>query len=80
MRRSVRIVLVIVLGVIGGLTVFNQKYVASYDSLTGQFVLAVVALLLAVGLLWLRRLAAPRRTERFLVPATRDEAAQAVAS
>jgi preprotein translocase subunit SecE len=66
-RRSVRIVLAIVLGVIGILTVFNQSYVQPYGSVEGEAVLAAVALLLAGGLLWLRRLASPRRSERFLV-------------
>jgi hypothetical protein len=35
-------------------------------------VLLVVVALLAAGLLWLRRLASPRHSERFLVPADRD--------
>ena len=34
-RRSVRIVLVIVLGVMGLLSVFNQQYVEPYDSSAG---------------------------------------------
>lgn len=68
-RRSVRIVLIIVLGVMGLLAVLNRHYVKPYSTLLGQLVLMVVAALLAAGLLWLRRLAAPRRTERFLVPA-----------
>ena len=67
-RRSVRIVLIIVLGVMGGLSVFNRNYVKPYGSATGQLVLLVVAALIAAGLLWLRRLAAPRHTGRFLVP------------
>jgi Flp pilus assembly protein TadB len=70
-RRSVRIVLVIILGVMGLLAVLNRTYVEPYSTLAGECVLAVVLLLLAGGLLWLRSLAAPRRTERFLqgVPA-----------
>lgn len=67
-RRSVRIVVVIVLGVMGMLAVFNRGYVEPYQSLGGQVVLAVVALVFLGGLLWLRRLAATERTERFLVP------------
>jgi Flp pilus assembly protein TadB len=68
-RRSVKIVLVIVLGVMGLLAVLNRTYVKPYSSLLGQLVLLIVVALLAAGLLWLRSLAAPRRTERFLVPA-----------
>jgi Flp pilus assembly protein TadB len=65
-RRSVRIVLVIILGVMGLLTVLNRTYVQPYSTFTGELVLALVVLLLAAGLLWLRRLASPRRVERFL--------------
>lgn len=67
-RRSVRIVLMIVLGVMGLLSVLNRTYVEPYGSVTGQLVLFVVGALLAAGLLWLRGLAAPRHAERFLVP------------
>jgi len=66
-RRSVRIVLGIVLGVMGALSVLNRKYVHPYSTLTGQLVLLLVAALLLGGLLWLRGLAAPQRSERFLV-------------
>lgn len=66
-RRSVRIVLLIVLGVMGMLAVFNDSYVEPYATLGGQVVLAFVALLLAGGLLWLRRLATPEKLSRFLV-------------
>lgn len=67
-RRSVRIVLIIVLGVMGLLAVFNRTYVKPYASLQGQFVLLIVVFLLGAGLVWLRSLASPRQTERFLVP------------
>ncbi|HVU92145.1 MAG TPA: type II secretion system F family protein [Jatrophihabitans sp.] len=66
-RRSVKIVLLIVLGVMGALSVFDRHYVRPYGSLHGQLALLIVVLLLAAGLLWLRRLAAPRQTGRFLV-------------
>jgi Flp pilus assembly protein TadB len=66
-RRSVRIVLIIVLGVMALMSIFNRTYVEPFGSFGGQLVLFVVAALLAAGLLWLRRLASPRRTERFLV-------------
>jgi Flp pilus assembly protein TadB len=65
-RRSVRIVLLIILGVMGLLTLLNRKYVQPYSTLTGELVLLMVVALLAAGLLWLRRLASPRRMERFL--------------
>ena len=66
-RRSVRIVLCIVLGMMGGLTLFNRSYVEPFDDLVGQLVMLAVALLFLGGLLWLRRLAAPTETDRFLV-------------
>lgn len=68
-RRSVKIVLIIVLGVMGLLAVLNRTYVQPYSTLLGQLVLLIVVALLAAGLMWLRSLAAPRHTERFLVPA-----------
>ena len=66
-RRSVRIVLILVLGMMGGLTLFNRDYVAPYNSFAGQMTLLVIAALFAGGLLWLRSLAAPSKTDRFLV-------------
>ncbi|MEZ0165120.1 type II secretion system F family protein [Kineococcus sp. LSe6-4] len=65
-RRSVQIVLLIVLGVMGLLAVFNRDYVAPYGSFTGQLVLVVVAALLLAGLAWLRRLARLDPHDRFL--------------
>lgn len=67
-RRSVRIVLVIVLGVMGALSLFNRSYVEPYGSLEGEMVLLIVVAFLAGGLVWLRSLASDRKTERFLVP------------
>jgi len=66
-RRSVRIVLVIVLGMMGGLSVFNRQYVEPFNSVLGQLVLVIIAALFALGLLWLRSLSAPSKIERFLV-------------
>ncbi|AKU18073.1 type II secretion system F family protein [Luteipulveratus mongoliensis] len=66
-RRSVRIVLVLVLSVMLGLAIFNHQYVDAYDSPLGQLVLLLVALIFVGGLLWLRRLAMPAKMERFLV-------------
>lgn len=66
-RRSVRIVLFIVLGMMGMLSVLNRQYVAPYNSLAGQLVLVIIAGLFTMGLLWLRSLSAPSKTDRFLV-------------
>lgn len=66
-RRSVRIVLLIIVGIMGMLAVFNRQYVAPYGTFTGQLVLVVVGLVLGGGLLWLRRLSTPEKLSRFLV-------------
>lgn len=66
-RRSVRIVVGVTLGVAAMLIVLNHKYVAPYNSLIGQVFLAVVVLLFAGGVLWLRRLAAVEMPGRFLL-------------
>jgi Flp pilus assembly protein TadB len=66
-RRSVRIVLFIVLGMMGMLSLLNRRYVEPFDSVGGQAMLVVIAGLFALGLLWLRSLSAPSKTDRFLV-------------
>jgi len=66
-RRSVRIVLVIVLGMMGGLSILNRQYVKPFDSVLGQMVLIIIVALFGLGLMWLRSLSAPSKTERFLV-------------
>ncbi len=66
-RHSVRIVLLIVLSVMIGMAVVNHQYVAAYDSVLGQVMLLVVALVFVAGLMWLRRLAMPEKVDRFLV-------------
>jgi len=65
-RRSVRLILGIVLSVAGAMALLNDTYVSSYDGVLGQFVLLVVCLLFLAGLLWLRRLAKPSEVERIL--------------
>ena len=65
-RRSVRLILAIVLSVAGAMTLLNGTYVSSYDGVLGQLVLLVVCLLFLSGLLWLRRLARPAQVERIL--------------
>lgn len=65
-RRSVKIVLFIVLGVMGMMSILNRQYVEPFDSVVGQLVLLVIAVLLFGGLMWLRSLAAPSQVDRFL--------------
>lgn len=68
-RRSVRVVVIVVLSVVGGLVFFNRSSVQPYNTIEGQLVMLVVCLLFGGGLLWLRRLAEPPVTDRLLVAA-----------
>ncbi len=70
-RRSVQIVVGVTLAVSGALVLFNQKYLAPYDSAAGQIVLVGVILLFALGVFWLRSLAGVEVPERFLVQSHR---------
>ncbi|GLY89249.1 type II secretion system F family protein [Actinoallomurus iriomotensis] len=72
-RRSVQIVVGVSVGTALLLAVVNRTYVAMYDSLTGQLVLAVVVGLFAVGFIWLRRLAKYETPQRFLASADSDK-------
>jgi Flp pilus assembly protein TadB len=76
-RRSVQVVVAITLLVAATLVLFNPAYVQPYTSFIGQFVLFLVILLYAVGLVWLRRLAKIEVPERFLIRADNKRAARA---
>ena len=65
-RRSVRLILGIVLSVAGAMVLLNDSYVQSYDGIVGQLVLLLVVMLFLSGLLWLRKLARPSQVERLL--------------
>lgn len=73
-RRSVQIVVGVSIGTALLLSVVNRSYVRSYDSFTGQIVLAIVVGLFALGFIWLRRLAKYEMPERFLASADSGEA------
>ena len=76
-RRSVRLILAIVLSVAGAMVLLNGQYVQSYDGVAGQSVLLLVSLLFLSGLLWLRRLARPSQVERILGTSTMPGAVEA---
>ncbi|TDU86505.1 Flp pilus assembly protein TadB [Kribbella voronezhensis] len=76
-RRSVQVVVAITLLVAATLVLFNPTYVQPYTSFVGQFVLFLVILLYAVGLVWLRRLAKIEVPERFLIRSDNKRAARA---
>lgn len=65
-RRSVQIVIGFSVLVVLGLRFFNPAYVEPYGTFVGQTVLAVVVALFAAGFLWLRRLSAFEKPQRFL--------------
>ncbi|BAW94114.1 integral membrane protein [Actinomyces sp. Chiba101] len=72
-RRSAQMVLIFSLLVILGLALFNQDFVAPYNSAQGQLVLVVVAMFFALGMLWMRRLAGVTLPKRFLAAPVGEE-------
>ncbi len=58
-RRGVQIVAVVTAALAVFLTIFGRGYVAAYNSVGGQVVLAVVAGIFAAGFFWMRRLSTP---------------------
>jgi Flp pilus assembly protein TadB len=66
LRRSARIIMGTAIGFAAFVAVFSRAYLAPYDTIAGQVVLALVIGVFVAGLVWMRRLAEPRRHERFL--------------
>lgn len=66
-RRSVQIVVGVIVFVAGLLVVFNREYVEPYATLVGQLVLALVLGMFGIGVFWMRQLAGVVQPERFLV-------------
>ncbi|MDO9379932.1 MAG: type II secretion system F family protein [Nocardioidaceae bacterium] len=69
-RRSVQIVVGVIVVMSGGLILLNGEYVAPYGTVEGQAVLAVVITLFALSVWWLRRLSGVDVPDRFLVAAS----------
>jgi Flp pilus assembly protein TadB len=61
-RRSVQIVVLVSVGLAVALALLDHKFLAPYNGVLGQCILAIVVAVYAAGILWLRRLA------RFQVP------------
>ncbi|WP_435057670.1 type II secretion system F family protein [Streptomyces sp. bgisy060] len=55
-----------------GITAFSGSYVEPYKTLTGQFVLAFVAVAFVLVKIWMRRMAVLEPAPRFLSPADRS--------
>ncbi|WP_262852698.1 type II secretion system F family protein [Mumia quercus] len=68
-RRSVQIVVGVIVVVAGALVVFNRPYVEPYGTFVGQIVLAVVLAMFGAAVLWMRKLSGVDQPERFLISA-----------
>lgn len=76
-RRSVQIVVGVSVGMALALALLDHAFLAPYDGLFGQVVLAVVVGIYAVGIFWLRRLARFEVPQRLLTTVWRDVPAEA---
>jgi Flp pilus assembly protein TadB len=66
-RRSVQIIVAVVVVFMLGMALFNSSFVAPYSTFLGEVVLVIVIGLFAIGFFWLRRLAKVETPARFLV-------------
>ncbi len=66
-RRSVQIIVAVVIVFVLGMAIFNRHFVEPYGSPLGQVVLAFVLGLFGLGFMWLRRLAKVESPNRFLL-------------
>lgn len=65
-RTSVRVITAATLTIAAALTLISGDYLAPYDSMTGQLVLALAGACFAAGLVWLRHLARGDQPARHL--------------
>jgi hypothetical protein len=75
-RSNVRTLVLLILGLSGGLIVFDRTYLAPYGSAAGQLALAGVVALFVLAFVWLRRMMRQLPGERLLVDADFDQRAQ----
>ena len=66
-RRSVQIIVGVVLVFVLGMAIFNRHFVEPFGTPIGQLVLAFVLGLFGLGFMWLRRLAKVESPSRFLL-------------
>jgi len=66
-RRSVQIIVAVVVVFVIGMAIFNRQFVAPFGTPFGQVVLAFVLGLFGLGFIWLRRLAKVESPSRFLL-------------
>ena len=77
-RRSVQIVVGVSVGMALALALLDQTFLAPYDGVFGQVVLAAVVGIYALGIFWLRRLARFEVPQRLLTTAWPGRPAEAV--
>lgn len=65
-RRSVQIVVLVSVGMALGLGFLDRSFLAPYSTAFGQLVLALIAVLYALGIWWLQRLARFEQPQRLL--------------
>jgi Flp pilus assembly protein TadB len=65
-RRSVQIVIAVSVLMAVGLAILDHSFLAPYDSVFGQLVLAVIVTIYALGIIWLRKLARFDMPQRLL--------------
>ena len=68
-RRSVQIIVAVVVVFVLGMALFNHSFVEPYGTPLGEAVLAVVLVLFGLGFWWLRRLSKVEPPSRFLIRA-----------
>ena len=77
-RRSVQIVVGVSVGMALALALLDHAFLAPYDGVSGQVVLAAVVGIYALGIVWLRRLARFESPQRLLATAAPGEAVPAM--
>jgi Flp pilus assembly protein TadB len=76
-RRSVQIIVGVVVVFVVGMAIFNRHFVQPYGTPIGELVLAFVLALFGLGFMWLRRLAKVDSPGRFLLRHADPQTAQA---
>ncbi|MBV2366924.1 type II secretion system F family protein [Streptomonospora nanhaiensis] len=69
-RTSTRIIIGVTLGMAALLLLFSPDYLAPFDSLLGQVVLAGIGAVWGTALVWMVRMARPKQGPRVLAPAS----------
>jgi tight adherence protein B len=65
-RTSTRVITAVTLAMAAGLALFDHRYLAPYDTATGQLVLVVVGVSFAAGFWWLSKIATVTEAPRVL--------------